>query len=86
MEDEDSVKSIADSQVLLLQREIPEKVNIAAAKVAKQTPGETLTVLDMGGRDEPISPELLQLCDIVSPNQVSKLDFYLTNISVQTEL
>lgn len=28
-----------------------------------------MTILDMGGNDEPISAELLHLCDIVSPNQ-----------------
>ena len=26
-------------------------------------------ILDMGGIDEPVSQELIQLCDIVSPNE-----------------
>jgi len=26
-------------------------------------------VLDMGGRDDPISSELISLCDLISPNQ-----------------
>jgi len=67
--DKESAAAIADSHVLLLQREIPEKVNIAAAKAAKQNGSKTMTILDMGGNDEPISAELLNLCDIVSPNQ-----------------
>ena len=52
----------------MLQREIPEFVNIIAAKVAK-TAGTTV-ILDMGGRDEPLSEELLQNIDIISPNEV----------------
>ena len=28
-----------------------------------------MVILDVGGRDEPISPELLKVCDIVSPNE-----------------
>ena len=26
-------------------------------------------ILDMGGADEPVSQELIELCDIISPNQ-----------------
>lgn len=51
----------------MLQREIPEFVNILAARVAKEA--GTLVMLDIGGRDEPLSDELLNLCDIISPNE-----------------
>ena len=65
--DEDWVKAIKSSKVLLLQREIPEFVNVLAAKTAKEN--NTLVILDVGGRDEPLSPELLQYIDIISPNE-----------------
>jgi ribokinase len=54
-------------KVLMLQREIPEFVNIAAAKIAKEA--GTKVLLDIGGRDEPLSDELLSLVDILSPNE-----------------
>ena len=63
-------KIIAESDVLLLQREIPEKINILAARCAKEVKTHEITViLDMGGRDEQISNELVDLCDIISPNE-----------------
>ena len=45
--------AITRSSVLLLQREVPESVNIAAARCAKDN--NVMVILDMGGRDEPIS-------------------------------
>jgi len=57
---------IHNSKLLLLQREIPERVNIAAAQYAKSQ-GDTV-VLDCGGEDTKISSELLKLVDIISPN------------------
>ncbi len=52
---------------MLLQREIPEFVNVLAAKVAKEA--GTMVILDVGGRDEPFSPDLLSYVDIISPNE-----------------
>lgn len=67
--DESWYQAIAESNVLLLQREIPEKINILAARCAKEVQTHEITViLDMGGRDEVISKELVNLCDIISPN------------------
>jgi sugar/nucleoside kinase (ribokinase family) len=43
-------------------------VNVIAARVAKEA--GTLVILDMGGRDEPLSEELLKNVDIISPNEV----------------
>ena len=40
-----------------MQREIPEEVNIEAAKIAKENGG--ITILDIGGADTPLSDELL---------------------------
>lgn len=58
-------------KILLLQREIPEHVNIVAAKTAREA--GTTVILDIGGRDEPLSEELLHNVDIISPNEVSSV-------------
>ena len=51
---------ISQSNVLLLQREIPEAVNILAAKCAKEVSTHEVTViLDMGGRDDRVTSELI---------------------------
>ena len=63
------VDSISSSKLLLLQREIPEHVSLQAARFAASK--GVKIVLDLGGRDDAISPELISLCDIVSPNEVS---------------
>jgi len=55
------------SSILLLQREVPESVNVKAAKCAHDN--QVTVILDMGGRDDPISNELVSLCDVISPNQ-----------------
>lgn len=55
-------------KILLLQREIPEYVNVVAARTAKQA--GTLVILDVGGRDELLSKDLLEQIDIISPNEV----------------
>jgi sugar/nucleoside kinase (ribokinase family) len=55
-------------KILLLQREIPEYVNIVAARIAKEA--GTMVILDVGGRDEPLSEDLLVNIDIISPNEV----------------
>ena len=68
--DESWREIISQSNVLLLQREIPERLNILAARCAKEVQThEIIVILDMGGIDEPVSRELIHLCDIVSPNE-----------------
>jgi ribokinase len=52
---------------LLLQREIPEDINIKACEFNKSLGG--VNILDMGGEDRPISNKLLNLLDIISPNK-----------------
>lgn len=53
--------------MLLLQQEIPEKINLAAAEVAK---AQGVTVIqDVGGEDRPISAQLLSLIDFLCPNE-----------------
>ena len=65
--DPDFVSAIKESKILLLQREIPEHVNILAAKIAKES--NVAVILDAGGMDISISSELLDLVDIFSPNE-----------------
>ena len=59
--------SLKSASILLMQREIPEQVNIEAAKYVKEQGG--ITILDMGGKDDPISKDLLNLVDYLSPNE-----------------
>jgi ribokinase len=58
---------LAGSGALLLQREIPEAVNLAAARAARAA--GVPVVLDCGGDDTPLPAELLALIDVVSPNE-----------------
>jgi ribokinase len=58
---------LAGAGALLLQREIPEAVNRSAA-VAARAAGVPV-VLDCGGDDAPLPPDLLPLIDVVSPNE-----------------
>ncbi|KAF5728088.1 hypothetical protein HS088_TW21G00231 [Tripterygium wilfordii] len=64
--DED-LQVVRKAGIVLLQREIPDYVNIQVAKAAK---GEGVPViLDAGGVDAPIPLELLKAIDILSPNE-----------------
>ena len=60
-------ETIAQSSLLLLQREVPRFVNIEAAKVAKAN--NVAVIFDLGGRDDPVTNETISLCDIISPNE-----------------
>lgn len=68
--------------ILLLQREIPNEINLLVAKYAKSKgknkrkeygfnyfSGKTV-VLDFGGNDDPLPEEMLNYLDIISPNEV----------------
>lgn len=52
---------------MLLQREIPEAVNIQAAQIAAAAGVPVL--LDAGGVDAPLSDDLLQHLSTISPNE-----------------
>jgi len=56
-----------DCGAVLLQREIPERVNRAAAQAARAA--GVPVVMDCGGDDAPIPGDLLPLLDVVSPNE-----------------
>lgn len=60
-------EAITGAGVLLLQREIPEAINSAAAAEARRQ--QVPVVLDVGGDDGPIAPELLACLSVISPNE-----------------
>ena len=43
-------------------------MNFIAAKIAKEA--GTMVILDVGGRDEPFSTDLLNYVDVLTPNEV----------------
>jgi ribokinase len=56
-------------ECILLQREVPEYVNLLIATRAKQKGNNIIVIQDVGGEDRPISSELLQCCDYLIPNE-----------------
>ena len=55
--------------MIVLQREIPDFVNKAACKVAKEVDDKKrIIVLDMGGGNHEMDREILNYIDYVSPN------------------
>ena len=53
---------------ILLQREVPEFVNLLIASRAKEK-GDIIVIQDVGGEDRPISEEMLRFCDYLIPNE-----------------
>ncbi|KAK9269258.1 hypothetical protein L1049_001028 [Liquidambar formosana] len=64
--DED-LEVVRNAGIVLLQREIPDSVNIQVAKAARRA--GVPVILDAGGMDAPIPSELLKFVDILSPNE-----------------
>ncbi|XP_014501950.1 uncharacterized protein LOC106762504 [Vigna radiata var. radiata] len=58
---------VAQAGIVLLQREIPDFVNTQVAQAARNA--GVPVVLDAGGMDGPLAPELLNFVDILSPNE-----------------
>ncbi|WVZ00676.1 hypothetical protein V8G54_026745 [Vigna mungo] len=58
---------VAQAGIVLLQREIPDFVNAQVAQAARNA--GVPVVLDAGGMDGPLAPELLNFVDILSPNE-----------------
>ncbi|HYE05512.1 MAG TPA: ribokinase [Planctomycetota bacterium] len=65
--DQGAAARIAGAGMLLLQREIPDAANLAAARIARAHGVPVL--LDLGGMDRPLPAELAELIDILSPNE-----------------
>ncbi|WOH05862.1 hypothetical protein DCAR_0625285 [Daucus carota subsp. sativus] len=58
---------VRNAGIVLLQREIPDSVNIQVAKEANRS--GVPVILDAGGADGPVPSELLNFVDILSPNE-----------------
>jgi sugar/nucleoside kinase (ribokinase family)/sugar phosphate isomerase/epimerase len=68
-------------QYVMLQREVPEYVNLLIATEAQR---RGLCVLqDVGGEDRPISSEMLRMCDYVVPNE-SELNRLVASLAAMT--
>lgn len=59
--------AIQDAGAVLLQREIPETVNVIFAKLAASA--RVPVILDAGGADRPLAHDLLTNVAILSPNE-----------------
>jgi ribokinase len=81
--DDDFKKVIDQSHYLLLQKEIPMSINLAAAKYAHSQ--SKIVILDCGGRDDDIPEELLDNITYISPNETELLRLDETIIG-RTEL
>ncbi|EFJ44815.1 hypothetical protein VOLCADRAFT_106272 [Volvox carteri f. nagariensis] len=78
----DGVKQLLScAGAVLLQREIPESVNIEVAQLAKAA--GVPVVLDAGGVEGPIAPELLSCLTVLSPNETELAR--LTGLPTDTE-
>ncbi|KAL3503055.1 hypothetical protein ACH5RR_037504 [Cinchona calisaya] len=64
---DENLELVKNAGILLLQREIPDSVNIQVAKAARSA--GVPVILDAGGVDSPIPPELVTVVDILSPNE-----------------
>ncbi|QCE10990.1 uncharacterized protein LOC114185166 [Vigna unguiculata] len=58
---------VTQAGIVLLQREIPDYVNVQVAQAARNA--GVPVVLDAGGMDGPLPPQLLNFVDILSPNE-----------------
>eukprot|EP00746_Dinoflagellata_sp_MGD_P004484 gnl/MRDRNA2_/MRDRNA2_108668_c0_seq1.p1 gnl/MRDRNA2_/MRDRNA2_108668_c0~~gnl/MRDRNA2_/MRDRNA2_108668_c0_seq1.p1 ORF type:complete len:514 (-),score=115.00 gnl/MRDRNA2_/MRDRNA2_108668_c0_seq1:172-1515(-) len=65
-------KAIKESVALMLQREIPETVNVEVARVAQQL-GKPV-FMDVGGTDAPLDEKLMPYITVIAPNE-SELTF-----------
>ncbi len=66
--DEELDQLLDNVECILLQREVPEYVNLLIASRAKKRKG-VLVMQDVGGEDRLITTEMLRLCDYIIPNE-----------------
>jgi ribokinase len=67
LERDEIEKVLSGAAALLLQREIPERINEAYAAAAERL-GIPVVIQDVGGADRPISNKLLSKLTFISPN------------------
>jgi len=73
--------AIRGADVMMLQREIPDEVNLEAAQVAHGA--AVPVVFDVGGKDTPLDPAICPLIDIVWPNETELAN--ITGMPTDTE-
>lgn len=78
---DDVTAAIQDAGAVLLQREIPETVNVIFAKLASSA--RVPVILDTGGADRPLAHDLLTNVSILSPNETELQR--LTGMPTRTE-
>jgi ribokinase len=54
---------------VMMQREVPEYVNLLVASYCKRQRKDVVVVQDVGGEDRPIDPEMLSCIDYLMPNE-----------------
>ncbi|KAK9070569.1 hypothetical protein SSX86_010971 [Deinandra increscens subsp. villosa] len=65
--DDSDLEIVKNAGIVLLQREIPDSINIQVAKAARSA--GVPVILDAGGMDAPVPAQLLKHVDILSPNE-----------------
>lgn len=65
-------KAVSGAAAVMLQREVPEYVNVATARLARSL--GTPVLMDVGGTDSPLDPNLLPHVSLIAPNE-SELTF-----------
>jgi ribokinase len=84
---EEEVNELSDHEVseilhnvkcVMLQREVPEYVNLVIASEARKR--GILVIQDVGGQERPISRQMLELCDYLVPNE-SELNRLVSSFS-----
>ena len=58
--------------------EVPQTTNLEAAKIAKEA-GKTV-IMDLGGKDEPLLPEMLSFVDYLSPNETELTKVFMEGV------
>jgi sugar/nucleoside kinase (ribokinase family)/sugar phosphate isomerase/epimerase len=74
---------LENAKCIMLQREVPEYVNLLIASEAKKRKN-IVVFQDVGGEDRPISRHMLKLCDYLVPNE-SELKRLVMSLGETTE-
>lgn len=75
------ISLLHQSSCILLQREVPESVNLLVSQAAATA--NVPVMMDMGGEDSPISKQLLELLFVLSANETELSR--VTNLPTDTE-
>merc|ERR1712166_963767 len=64
---EDLRSAITEAAAVMLQREIPEEINILVARLASEA--GIPVIMDVGGHDRPLDPDLMPYISVIAPNE-----------------